>query len=208
VEHNVSLTDRLRAFNRKERFFVVAWALGNPSFALAESFRSGLGAALGLDVPSDAFAAMDYHLDWIYAALYLEANPTAMGPHLNEARINRNQEDVDFLVAYEREGQFHLIMVEAKVETGWTNSQVSSKAERLRAIFGEDGSRWRGVVPHFVLASPRKPRLLMSDQWPAWMAPGGQPLWLKIPVPLGLQRVTRCDADGRPSALGTHWMVR
>src|SRR4051812_23440982 len=59
----------LRRLNRKERFFLVGMALGNPSFELAPAFRDLIGGALGLKIPHDSFVAMDYHLDWIYASL-------------------------------------------------------------------------------------------------------------------------------------------
>ncbi|MBI4301278.1 MAG: hypothetical protein HY664_01570 [Chloroflexi bacterium] len=63
----------LRLFNRKERFFLVGMALGNPKFKLIEQFRNQLNDKLGLFVPEDAFAAMDYHLDWIYAQSFYVA---------------------------------------------------------------------------------------------------------------------------------------
>jgi hypothetical protein len=204
---NSSLVDLLEAFNRKERFFLVGWALGNPGFALAESFRHELGSALGLRIPSDAFAAMDYHLDWIFASLFLQANSEVVGPYVNDARVNDNQEDVDLLVAFQDRGISQLIMLEAKADTHWTNSQSTSKAKRLRAIFGEDGARWNGVVPHFVIASPRRPSQLSSGTWPEWMAPRGKAIWLAMRLPSGLRRIRRCDESGRRTRPGTHWIV-
>lgn len=57
------LIEQLARFNRKERYYVVAWALGNPQFALCADFREQLGTAIGLPIPADAYVAMDYHLD-------------------------------------------------------------------------------------------------------------------------------------------------
>ena len=57
----------LESFNRKERFFLVGQALGNPNFQLSDGFRSMLGGqdAFGIVPPKDALVFMDYHLDWL-----------------------------------------------------------------------------------------------------------------------------------------------
>ena len=68
-----TLLEYLESFNRKERFFLVGEALGNPAFRLSSDFRTRLGAVFGLAIPNDALVAMDYHLDWIYASLVLAA---------------------------------------------------------------------------------------------------------------------------------------
>ena len=52
-------------FNRKERFFLVGTALGNPAFRLDSVFSQPLGGTFALEVHSDMFVAMDYQLDWI-----------------------------------------------------------------------------------------------------------------------------------------------
>ena len=67
-----SVVKYLKRFNRKERFLLVGWALGNDEFRLGEEFRVALNDELGLNVPAgDCFVAMDYHLDWLYASLLL-----------------------------------------------------------------------------------------------------------------------------------------
>ena len=63
------LIEVLEQFNRKERFFLIGQALGNEDFPLSKSFRKALGEEIGIDIPRGAFAAMDYHLDWIAASL-------------------------------------------------------------------------------------------------------------------------------------------
>jgi hypothetical protein len=113
---------------------------------------------------------------------------------------------VDLLIALELGADTHLIVLEAKGETRWTNSQLSHKADRFRAIFGDEGTAWERVVPHFVIASPRPSKGLTSSKWPSWMTPeDGRPLWLQLPMPDELHQVTRCDPSGRPSITGTHW---
>ena len=195
-----TLIERLESLNRKERFFVVGAALGNPRFRLDQKFRAKLGCVFDLDVPDDAFAAMDYHFDWIHAALHLTGRATE-AIHSNEPMIvTGTQEDVDLLVAFEDEGTTHLLLIEAKAETGWTNKQLLSKAKRLRQIFGADGSRYCYVTPHFALWSPRPPQELASYRWPVWMTRDGKPIWFELCVPEGVSRVTRCDSDGKQSS--------
>ena len=113
-----------------------------------------------------------------------------------------NQEDIDLLIAFEAEDITHLMLVEAKAATGWTNKQTLSKAERLQRIFGKDGARYPGVKPRFGLTSPRPPKQLASDLWPCWMTRASQPIWFELKVPTGRRRVTRCDSGGRQTAEG------
>jgi hypothetical protein len=128
---------------------------------------------------------MDYHLDWIYASLYLTARADDDAIHVNTSRkqISATQEDVDLLVAFEVGGVFHLIMLEAKGATGWTNRQLAQKASRLRAIFGDSGTSWQSAVPHFVIASPVESSRLLSADWPGWMTDKGRPVWLPMQMP-------------------------
>ena len=66
-----SFLENLQAFNRKERFFVVGWALGNPFFTLGNDFRQQIAKDTKITVPKDAFCAMDFHLDWLIGCLHL-----------------------------------------------------------------------------------------------------------------------------------------
>lgn len=199
----------LKSFNRKERFFLVGWALGNRDFRLSPAFRRELSSSLNLDVPAESFVAMDYHLDWIYASAFLAAAGDANTVHPNkDGLVTGNQEDIDLVVAHEGGDGAHLVMVEAKGVTGWTNKQATSKAARLEAIFGQRGNRWRGIRPHFVIVSPREPRGLDCGGWPGWMKrEDGRPYWMRMEIPEGLVRVTRCDARGGVTAKGGHWKV-
>ena len=58
----MTLLQYLESFNRKERFFLIGDALGNPAFQLSDDFRVELNTAFGIHPLSNAFAAMDYHL--------------------------------------------------------------------------------------------------------------------------------------------------
>jgi hypothetical protein len=203
--------DFLRAFNRKERFFLLNAAL--VGFNLSDQFRDLLGEQLDLSVPNDAYVAMDYHLTWLYASLFLAAHDltpetSLRRPFPNEGRVVRgNQEDTDLLVAFDQGDRTHLIVIEAKGVTGWTNAQLKSKAKRLREIFGETGAARANVIPHFVLTSPRRSAGLKTESWPAWMLKGGEVAWIPLPIPDGLARVSRSDERGRPSAIGEYWVA-
>ena len=200
----MTLMEQLESFNRKERFFLIGDALGNRAFQLSSDFRARLRAAFGIMPPSSAFVAMDYHLDWIHASLFLslpENDEDAIHPNTTTIATG-TQEDVDLLVAFEEGDITHLLLIEAKAETGWTNKQTLSKAKRLERIFGTNGTKYPQVKPHFGLMSPRPPMQLKSRCWPAWMTQNGQPIWFELKVPPGRRRVTRCDSGGRPSAQG------
>ena len=203
----MTLMEQLESFNRKERFFLIGDALGNQSFQLSSDFRVRLNAVFGIMPPSRALVAMDYHLDWIHASLFLslpENDEDAI--YLNTRTIaTGTQEDVDLLVAFEEGCITHLLLIEAKAETGWTNKQTLSKAKRLESIFGTDGTNYPQVKPHFGLMSPRRPKQLNTYLWPPWMTRDGEPFCFELKVPIGRRKVTRCDSSGRPSAEGDHF---
>ena len=196
-----ALIEHLRAFNRKERFFLLSHALGVSTFRLDNGFREALGDEIGLSIPDDAYVAMDYHLDWLQIALYLADKPEPPEPIRNEGLIKANQEDIDLLVAFDGAATTHLVLLEAKMETSWTNKQLKSKAQRLSRIF-DDRTRSKFAVPSFVLMSPRMPQRVITDDWPDWMKPGGELQWLELPRPKDLRKVTRCTAEGKQSKGG------
>ena len=202
------LIDYLARFNRKERFFLVGMALDNRSFQLGAEFRKCIKSHLGLDVPADAFAAMDYHLDWIYAGLKLASNAGNSGPYSNVTKVIRaHQEDIDFIFAYQRAGICHVVLLEAKGVTGWSTARLRSKAERLGEIFGQDGYAFDGVKPYFALISPHRPHKLVTERWPNWMKPGDAVPWMELPVASERLKVTRCTPAGVPSKDGDYWRV-
>lgn len=210
-----AVLDHLVALNRKERFFLVAEALGNPGFRLGTDFQGRLADAIGVPFESEAVVFMDYHLDWLYAALVLgtSENPdqiVAAPGGADGPNVNANQEDVDLLVGFEHEGQVHLVMVEAKFESPWTSKQFRSKTTRLTGMFGSDGAAFPGVVPHLVLASPKDTtgNRLPLDGIPEWVAPGGAIPWVPIgATEAGRARITRCDESGQAARDGRFWRL-
>src|SRR4051812_47521961 len=122
-----------------ERPILLQWATGT-QFRLADDVRKEVGAAVGgVHVPPDAYVAMDYTLDWLYAAVrwYLDARLN-LDPQFKSAPVlwpngmalSASMEDIDLVVAWEDQRP-HLLLVEAKGFTGWTNKQLASKASRL-----------------------------------------------------------------------------
>lgn len=184
------LINILESFNRKERFFLVAQVLGQedgagePAFTLHPKFRDELGRKIGVEIPIEAFVAMDYHLDWLQAGLTLARTiQDEVFDFSNDGEVIKGtQEDVDLLVAFRKGDQHHLILVEAKAYSGWTNDQMVSKSNRLREIFGDDGMKNRDVIPHFCLMGP-KPEKLKTETFPEWTKPGGELLCLDLRLP-------------------------
>ena len=188
------LIEILESFNRKERFFLVAQALGNPKFELSTVFREKFAKAVdleqGIEIPANAFAAMDYHLNWVHASLVLshyseESDRVSL---LNlEGTTEDNQQDIDLLVAFKDESsRCHLIFVEAKGYdakgfAGFGKGELVKKVKRLEKIINLDKeSGHQGVETYFCLMSGYKPQNLTKN-WPEW---NGKPLlWMPLSLP-------------------------
>jgi hypothetical protein len=206
-----NVIDLLRVFNRKERYFLLKDALG--AFNLSAEYRGHIGEKLALNIPESALVAMDYHLTWLYASLVLAAEGTTPQSAVNRVIENNagivhgNQEDIDLLVAFDDGDMTHIIVIEAKGVTGWTNSQLKSKAMRLMEIFGEAGTDRANVVPHFVLTSPKESKGIDLTSWPKWMSQEGKVAWIQLPIPSDLLRVSRTNERARPDKDGSYWAV-
>ena len=220
-----AVLDYLKRLNRKERFLVLEEALGVGTFSLDHRFRDRLQHCLGRRlpktcIPQDAFVAMDYHMDWIQLALHLaEELPGFLDGRDMEEDIchskdksggdlfRGNQQDIDLLVAFDDSEKTHIIMIEAKAETYWTNKQLNEengKIKRLKAIFGEDRCESDPIIPHLVLLSPKYSKELESSKWPSWAKYETQDrhdyYWLKLPHPelVQVRRTERAESsDGR-----------
>ena len=202
------LIELLESFNRKERFFLISQALGN--FQMSDHFRRQLGNTVGVEIPAGSFTAMDYHLDWLTAALvaYDVGDTDKIFDNPRQQTIHGTQRDVDLLVAFRAGNTYHIVLVEAKGDTGWTNRQMHSKANRLTQIFGPNGDRYAEVCPHICLSSPKKPQRLKVDEWPVWMRKDDDSFnWLELNFPANRRIVTRCHADRNPSAQGQYFCI-
>jgi hypothetical protein len=163
------IIEYLESFNRNDRFFLVGATLGKPTFELDSEFSGLLGEKFALNVPQDAFVAMDYHLDWIYASAYLNREGLdESARHRNEeGRVSGTQQDIDLIVVFETAETTQIIMLEAKAETAWSQKQADSKIDRLAKTIGPTSDAFSRVQPHFGLMSPRQPLKLKTAGWPS-----------------------------------------
>lgn len=200
--------ENLRLFDSHERGILLQWATGRP-FGLDERVREQIGERIDREVPGNAFVAMDFTLDWLYAAVQTTLEGVAVGRPQDwpsQRQLKASGQDVDLLVAWETADGPHTVLLEAKGFTGWKNTQMASKARRLDAIFPAR-HRERFDV-HFLLVGPNPAKGLSTAKWPEWMKPGGRVQFLSIPDPGPKQAVQRCDETGKPTRSGyTHWQV-
>lgn len=214
--------ENLKEFNRKERYYVVAGATEG-EFKLSEAFMKTLNEKLPINCKitdrKGAFVAMDYHLDWIYASLFLTANKGMekqcyeMPEKIVEkgGLITASQEDVDLIVAYpdlEDPQKSHLIMIEAKGDTSWNNGQATSKAKRLKTIFEYDGVKKANVSPHYIIWSPKEPSdKLDTSAFPQWAKKDGKLCHIELKMPSNLKKVVRCNEQMKDDAAGKFWKI-
>jgi hypothetical protein len=217
----MSITETLRRLNRKERYWVVRTALGDPSRTLDGAFCKALEEKLNdrdvsVDV-STAWWAMDYHFNWLFAALQVHCGKTNDGaPAWDNASgaVQGNQEDIDLVVASGND----IILVEAK-NGSWSSDQLRSKIERLKLLKADDdgcvGEGDRRIRLHLVLMSPKDAnrgelgRLL--EHAPAWMRRGDANAWrwleLQIDDPAPDWKVHRSNESGRKDKAGSYWTI-
>ena len=85
------------------------------------------------------------------------------------------------------------------MDTAWSNTQMKSKVQRIKAMFGQDGFKRSGVTAILVLTSPTEPSDLQTTTWPERMAPGGKWRWMPMEVAEGRTRLYRCNTNGKRS---------
>ncbi|WP_421288350.1 hypothetical protein [Aeromonas veronii] len=210
-----NLIDNLKSFNRKERFYLIGQMLGNPEFRMDENQLDEISKLIKVKIPSEYFAAMDYHLDWIYASLFLTQEHGEKIFQRNfidnnkkvDLQISGTQEDVDFLLAFiDPENKTHIVMIEAKGDSYFSNGQLDSKNKRFKAIFGNENT-WPNVRPHFIICSPKKPQKINIEEPAYFMFKNFTLPWLELDMGNGKNKVTRCVQNGEPSNNGEHWKV-
>jgi hypothetical protein len=210
-----SFRENLRLFNRKERFYVVKQATEG-GFEIDKTFKQLLEKELGIVITDQsAYMAMDYHLDWIYASLFLANQPednTDITKRIfdrDNELITASQEDVDLLIAApdtSNSNITNLIMIEAKGATSWTNEQAESKANRLKTIF-QAGTFEHILKPHYLIWSPNPSQKLKFECFPEWALLGGVVPHIKLNMDENLRKVTRCNQLGKNDSEGKYWKV-
>jgi len=213
------LIENLKSFNRKERFYLVGQMLGNPEFRMDDKQLDKISALIGIKIPREYFSAMDYHLDWIYTSLFLTQEHDERPFPRNfidnnkkvDLQISGTQEDVDFLLAFvDHENTTHIVMIEAKGDSYFSNSQLDSKNKRFKAIFGNENT-WPNVRPHFLICSPKEPQNVNIEDPAYFMLTKDQNIiWFSLVMDTGKNKVTRCigsEENNKTSSEGDHWKV-
>lgn len=212
---DVDIISNLKSFNRKERFYLIGQMLGNPEFRMDENQLDKISKLIKVKIPSEYFAAMDYHLDWIYASLFLTQEHGEKIFQRNfidnnkkvDLKISGTQEDVDFLLAFiDPENKTHIVMIEAKGDSYFSNGQLDSKNKRFKAIFGNENT-WPNVRPHFIICSPKKPQKIKIEEPAYFIFKYSKLPWLELDMGEGKNKVTRCDDEGEPYNNGEYWTV-
>lgn len=189
--------------------------LGNPEFRMDDTQLDEISKLIKVIIPSEYFSAMDYHLDWIYASLFLtQGHDEEIFPRnfidnnkKVDLQISGTQEDVDFLLAFvDHENTTHIVMIEAKGDSYFSNGQLDSKNKRFKAIFGNENT-WPNVRPHFIICSPKKPQKINIEEPAYFMFKDFKLPWLELDMGNGKNKVTRCDDVQKPSSDGEHWKV-
>jgi len=165
------IQDVLARFNRKERYWVVQTALGEAAKHPSRAFCKALEKAFkGADpiVPSAAWWAMDYHIDWLYAALDIFLTGRALtkdGIDLtfpvgvsSDKCVMAQQEDIDLVVAHGRD----VFLIEAKAFAAWDTRQMRSKLDRIDQLAARIGVS-SNVRLHLALLSHGKPTRLRKN---------------------------------------------
>lgn len=214
------LISNLETLNRKERFHLLTQIMGDNAFKPAPEFLRDIRDKLAIpniDYLNCQFAAMDYHLDWIYGALFATAKHidlrTSSGdvgvvPKV-EKLVSGTQQDIDFIMAFPDTADnniFHLVMLEAKSVGSWNIAQLNSKGDRLKFIFEEGRLDIRAnIVPHFLYMAPNPPTAnqIAKAKLPTLMSNANHFIEMHLPSPL--VKLTRCESDNRESKKGTFW---
>ncbi|WP_244814155.1 hypothetical protein [Caballeronia sp. Lep1P3] len=221
-----TLQSRLKLFNAKERFALVSHILGNAHFEPAADFMRNIKELYGVSsAPYDIYGAMEYHLDWLYAALLNPEVgapiPLVIGEDGGYGPVTGSQEDIDFLVCFSLDENSvdavqpvtYLVLIEAKGVTNWETPQLASKLARFRTMKAAFEAN-PNVRTKLLLMSPTDPRLANRQnealrQVIADFEDFGSIDWLPIPMEAAYQKVVRCDANGVPTKTApTHWKVQ
>lgn len=164
-----TLTNWLTAFNAKERHHLAEWIYfgkanlngkmqpGLDTTHLTELFKHCTGS----NKFEILFHSMDYHYDWIFAALNLakdkktteniDENRTTLGSELangidtlksidNKKKFtkffnpNFTQQDADWLFLIKHDNNHTLLVIECKLENAWESGQLAGKLYRINSL--------------------------------------------------------------------------
>ena len=199
-----TLVRNLKLFNAKERDHLMRAAyLGvdgryeDTTQFLSKNFDEKLkthAMDLGLDNSAHCvFAGMDYHLDWLFAALWMTANhPNWHGKpddeiclplethkkvdginnlHSDFRPITGTQEDIDLLVVYTDGKNLAMLVIEAKGSAAFDRVQLGRKLIRLDRIIAHADSELQ-MQCRLVLVAPKKPNFKDKEgnEYKSWIS--------------------------------------
>lgn len=212
-----TLIECLDSFNRKERYWLLRNCCGKGKYLeipLGENFIQKLKqvpALSNLDF-SNAWWAMDYHIDWLFAAITfykdhrIQKLSNNENTYIKKNNVNGSQEDFDFIVCVGNE----VILIEAKMATGWTKHQLHSKLSRvidLKHLSNGD------INFHFFMTSPHLTNTSEAIKEKCTIEDAGAnfiDLLTPTNIPLVSEKrflkVVRCDAEGGNSDRD-HWKI-
>ena len=177
-----ALLRNLKLLNPKERDHLMRLAyLGqsspydDSSTFLAPEFEAALhGHAVDMGLTGSAkcvFAGMDYHLDWLFAAMWLaHSAPDWMPPdpaprvpmdvhvptpglsalYTDFRPVTGSQEDIDFLAVFDDGSRLALLLIEAKGSAAFDRVQLARKLIRLMRDAMEQHASGIGQGLHFL----------------------------------------------------------
>jgi hypothetical protein len=223
----MELVEALKMFNRKERYWLIRNALREKSEILDSKFLKLLNDELFIEVPKNAWWAMDYHLDWLVGALLLvndkgerTAYKRLKNPRLFKGKkgkyvylVNGSIEDVDLIIAFKET----LIFIEAKGDADWDYERLKSKIDRLRKIVDKYEYNFIDLKTYFILMDTKAMPVnqmnnIIDAARPDWIITGNtlRRLDLRIkgePDFESFCRVERCN-ENKPCKTGELFLVK
>ncbi len=200
-----TLIRNLKLFNAKERdhlmraaYLGVDGRYADTTQFLSKNFDDKLKTHLkGLDIDESkaicVFAGMDYHLDWLFAALWMTANHPnwhekpgdkiclPLETHKKLDGINNlhsdfrpltgTQEDIDLLVVYSDGKKLAMLFIEAKGSAAFNRVQLGRKLIRLDRIIAHTDSELQ-MQCRLVLVAPKKPAFkdIEGKEYKSWIS--------------------------------------
>lgn len=244
-----SLVQNLKNLNAKERDHLMRFAyLGatqeyekNEALWLSDAMKAALEPHLSkdhLDKEEEkrrcVFAGMDYHLDWLYAALIRTCKGEESGPLDDGSECSDDslrpiigiQEDLDLLVVYaDDQNRVEILCIEAKGDASFNKVQLARKLTRLDRIFVASGAKKNSdwLKCKFLLIAPKAPSFsncldFVKDAYPYLANESvsiGRDDDFFVPLkgfPESLTKVTRTSEHPSPTDTNgkrtfTHWKI-
>ncbi|MFM0140405.1 hypothetical protein [Caballeronia grimmiae] len=215
VFDNGSLEWRLSKFNAKERFALIQRILGVHFLPHGDLLKEVIGEGF-IPKPEEVFCAMDFHLDWLYAALMNKEFVEGKAFPFESGAITGKQQDVDFVLCFTDKArkETHLLLIEAKGYGSWDTAQIESKFNQYRAMkaaFDQNSD----VKPRFILMSPVNPfehptphNQKFREAVMAFTEFSAPPMWVKLEMQETFA-VVRCRADATQTQVNpTHYKLK